>query len=796
MIWLRVVTTHPLQTATLLDDSAAFVDFVDSMREPAWLLREDTSAAYLGPAFREYTGLSEPEDERPAWLRVIHPELRLETEAALRAGLSAAMPFRLSTRVRDHAGEHHTFSLSLVPLRAPGLWLATLTPAEPIVQGVHDAPEPGREVAGPREERRTGSAKLSVSEASYRALANAMPQIVWTSHPDGGLDWINERWREYTGAEADGEAIRRSYVHPDDVESIVASWDAALAAPAVCEFEYRLRRKDGVYRWHLGRVVPFLQDGKLVRWIATATDIDDRKRAEEARRSSEERARLQAEELATLMDAVPAAVVIGYDRECRELRGNRVASEMFRTPLGANLSKTAHDPEATAHMRIMRDGQEIAPDELPVQRAARLGIELRDIEVDLQFPDGACMSILCSAVPLRDASGQARGAIGAFVDVTRLKLAEEALRAADRRKDEFLAVLSHELRNPLAPITTAVELMKLRNGVASEHEIAVIERQARHMVRLVDDLLDISRVARGKVELRRERIELSRVVARAVEVTGVLIEQRHHQLSVEVPQAGLEVDGDEVRLTQVVVNLLTNAARYTKTGGHIQVTATREGERVVLRVRDDGMGIAPELLPHVFEMFVQGARGPDRAEGGLGLGLALVASLTALHGGSVHAASAGPGLGSTFELRLPWLSPCAPTAQEAPLLEASRQAPPKRTILVVDDNEDAADMLSLVLQRAGFEVRVAADPPAALSLVQSWCPEIAILDIGLPVMDGHQLARELRRLLGDRVPTLIALSGYGQAQDHEQSRESGFAHHLTKPVARTKLLAVLAGESE
>ena len=260
---------------------------------------------------------------------------------------------------------------------------------------------------------------------------------------------------------------------------------------------------------------------------------------------------------------------------------------------------------------------EVRPEDLPLQRAAR-GVEVRDYEEEVRFDDGQTIHLYGSAVPLRDPSGAPRGAIGAFVDVTRLKQAEAAMREADRRKDEFLALLSHELRNPLAPILTAAQLMQLRGDVATPLEREVILRQAQHLVRLVDDLLDVSRVARGKVTLTRAPLELASVVAKAVEATAPLLEQRRLQLRLSVPSEGLTVEADEVRLTQVVNNLLTNAARYTSPGGRAEVTAVREGDEVVLRVRDNGMGIEPALLPNVFEMFVQGARGPDRIAGGPG----------------------------------------------------------------------------------------------------------------------------------------------------------------------------------
>jgi signal transduction histidine kinase/ActR/RegA family two-component response regulator len=349
---------------------------------------------------------------------------------------------------------------------------------------------------------------------------------------------------------------------------------------------------------------------------------------------------------------------------------------------------------------------------------------------------------------------------------------------ASRAKDEFLAILGHELRNPLAPIVTALDLMKARGG-APERELAVIERQTRHLVRLVDDLLDVSRIARGMVSLEKETIELVEVVEKAIEMAGPLIEKRTQRLAVDVAP-GLVIHADSTRLAQVIANLLTNAAKYTPAGGSIDVRGERDGADVVVRVRDTGVGIDPAILPNVFDMFVQERQALDRARGGLGLGLTIVKSLVHAHGGSVSAHSAGRGTGSEFAIRLPAARARASTPRiDVPLADADRSG---TRVLVVDDNEDAAMLLADALSRKGFETRIAADAKEAVEVVDSFQPQAAILDIGLPVVDGYELARELRaRPDGDRL-YLIALTGYGQAMDRERALAAGFDQHLVKPV--------------
>jgi signal transduction histidine kinase len=357
--------------------------------------------------------------------------------------------------------------------------------------------------------------------------------------------------------------------------------------------------------------------------------------------------------------------------------------------------------------------------------------------------------------------------------------------AAARSKDEFLALLGHELRNPLSPIVTAMQLMRMRGK--EEPELGIIQRQVSHLVRLVDDLLDISRITRGKIELRRQPVELLSVVLRGLELASPLFEQRRQEVELLVPGSGLLVQGDADRLAQVVANLLTNAGKYSEPGTKIRVQGERSGQLVRLTVRDQGIGIAPEMLGRIFDTFVQQPQSLDRSTGGLGLGLAIVSSLVALHGGTVEARSAGPGHGSEFVIDLPLargveqksssVGPSAPPSSRG----AAAPAAGKR-ILVVDDNQDAAETVAEVLGHLGYEVQVARDGPGALEVARTFKPNVCLLDIGLPVMDGYELARRLREFdLPDDL-RIIAVTGYGQDADRRRSKEAGFNAHLVKPV--------------
>ena len=366
-----------------------------------------------------------------------------------------------------------------------------------------------------------------------------------------------------------------------------------------------------------------------------------------------------------------------------------------------------------------------------------------------------------------------------------------AVEEANRAKDEFLAMLGHELRNPLAPIQSALEIMRLTTAAEISPQHVIIERHMEHVVRLVDDLMDIARITQNKIELERKRLQLGEIVARAVEVAKPLIDRRRHKLTLSVPSEGLPIDGDLTRLTQVVGNLLTNAAKYTPVGGHIELDGYRENDQIVLSVKDDGEGLSDELLPRLFELFTQGQRAADRPEGGLGVGLAIARSLVRIHGGTVSVESAGLGLGTRFVVRVP-ADPTEPASIPPATQERTLSTPQRRRrVLLVDDNVDATVMLEELVQLLGHEVRSAYHPDDALVLLESYTPDLAILDIGLPGMDGYTLATHVREKVGARCQ-MVALTRYGQDSDRERSRLAGFDEHLVKPINATQLRRILA----
>jgi two-component system CheB/CheR fusion protein len=504
--------------------------------------------------------------------------------------------------------------------------------------------------------------------------------------------------------------------------------------------------------------------------------------------SRHEAALLAAEERLQLAITVGDAAT--WDLDLRT--GINIRSDSYYQLLG-------HDPVVARESGQDLWDSVIEPEDRPrVQGEWRRAIKARDLfraEHRLCRADGGRIWVRAAGRFFYDDRGRAIRFVGAFVDVTEEKQAIEQLREADQRKDEFLAMLAHELRNPLAPVRNAVAVLKAKGPPMPELNWArdVIDRQVAQMARLIDDLLDTSRIRSGRIELQRARIELAAVVHGAVEASRPWIDQNEHRLTVEVPDAPVTLDGDFVRLSQVFCNLLNNAARYTPRGGRIALRATREPGFAVVRVQDNGIGIPADMLPRVFDMFTQVDRSIERSRGGLGLGLTLVKQLVELHGGTVEARSGGPGRGCEFTVRLPFAAEVAPALQPAqsglPPVPSGRA----RRVLVVDDNQDAAQSLARLLQLQGHETATANDGLEGLRLAQQFRPDVALLDLGMPRLTGYDVAAAIRREPWGRDVLLVALTGWGQAQDRARSKAVGFDAHLVKPVAPETVLGVVDG---
>jgi signal transduction histidine kinase/CheY-like chemotaxis protein len=434
--------------------------------------------------------------------------------------------------------------------------------------------------------------------------------------------------------------------------------------------------------------------------------------------------------------------------------------------------------------------------------------EFNGEEIVIERPDGTRRTVLAHANPIHDEDGLLAGAVNVLMDITESKQTEVQLRRANeerasqyvqlqelhRRKDEFLATLAHELRNPLAPIQNAVQILRTRGPSDPTLQWArdVIDRQVRQTARLVEDLLDLSRITTGKLQLRRARLELSDVVRAALEISRPVLEAAGHELHIDLRAGAVSVNGDLTRLAQSLANLLNNAAKYTERGGRIFLSTERQGSDAVVTVRDTGIGIPGDMLPQVFDMFAQVNRSLNRSQGGLGIGLNLVKRVAELHGGSVTAQSGGPGKGSTFTLRLPVILEATPEPRPTNGDGLSGACPTSLRILVVDDNRDAAASLGMLLRILGNEVRTGHDGVEAVARAEEFRPDVILLDIGLPKMNGYDAARQIRQQSWGKRMSLIATTGWGQESDRHHSKEAGFDHHLVKPLDLTLLSQTLA----
>ena len=654
--------------------------------------------------------------------------------------------------------------------------------------------------------------------------ADGATSLVWYGAADGTMTRTNPQWQAFTGQawEAFRDAGWLDAVHPDDRDAVRQDWRAALHAPVPFGSAYRLRHHDGSYRHIRSQSAPVFDGDRLAAWVGFIVDATESLASARALKASEERLR----------------VLDDIGRATRKLRAPEDIMAVTTRLLGLYLdvSRCAYaDVEADSdHFTIRSDwAQDGVPSSVGAyslnlfgpQAAADMrsgaGVVVNDVDREVVDETGrhtfhalGVKAIICAGL-VKDGRLVAMMAVHqahprhwtddelhtvtevvdrCWAHIERTRDAA-LLREQDARKDEFIATLAHELRNPLAPIKYAVTLAAREQLPATaQRRLDVIDRQVSLMARLIDDLLDISRINRGLIDLKRERVDLATLVAAAVETTQALIESRQHRVVVKVPSVTLKVD--PARIVQVVGNLLTNAAKYTPQGGLIEVAARVDGDQVVLTVSDNGLGLPAADIGRLFQMFSQLRHTGPHAQGGLGLGLALVRKLVELHGGTVHAASAGLNMGSCFTVALPLrqsgselLQPSLQTV--SPAEPPPPEARPTGRILVVEDNDDGRETLVELIGSLGHAVRSAGTGPDALALAMEWVPDLVLLDLGLPGMNGLQVARALREHHPPERMVLIALTGWGAGSDMERTRAAGFDRHLTKPVEVDLLLQVV-----
>jgi PAS domain S-box-containing protein len=604
------------------------------------------------------------------------------------------------------------------------------------------------------------------------------------------LDGIIRSWNAgaerifgYTAKEAVGQSI--TLIIPPERHHEEAQIQARLKrGESIDHYETVRMAKDGRLLDISITISPMRNAaGNLIGASKIARDISDRKQSEAALRESEERFRRLVELLPVGVYTCDASGAVTYS--------NGQAETLWgRSPI---LNDSVERFCGSFKLYAL-SGEHVPHDQCPMAVALKEGTRFRNREVEIERPDGSRITALVNIDPIHDRDGKVVGAINVFHDISALKEAEQKLRAEDKRKDEFLATLAHELRNPLAPIRNGLQILRMsgQSSGAAGHVHEMMERQVLHMVRLVDDLLELSRISRGKIDLKLESVALGDVINHAVETARPFIDASQHSFELTLPSDQLIVEGDSVRLSQVVANLLNNAAKYTNKGGRIKLALFAAGREAVIAVLDNGIGIPRDMLSRVFDMFAQVENPLRRSQDGLGIGLSLVKSLVQMHGGSVEARSEGLGMGTEVLVRLPLARKPKELSAEPGLSRSSiNPGSSVQRILCVDDNRDSADSLGTMLKFLGADVRVVYDGPSALEAIKICRPSIALLDIGMPGMDGLEVAQKIRDDTANKDMLLIALTGWGNEDDRQRSREAGFDHHLVKPVDLNALQALL-----
>ncbi|WP_439628310.1 PAS domain S-box protein [Gemmata sp.] len=691
--------------------------------------------------------------------------------------------------VSDHewAAREGMVAFAGYPLMAEGraVGVVAMFARRPLSEGVLTELAPVADQIALYVRRKLAEASLRESDEFNRSLMNSSTDCIKVIDLDGRLRHMNAPGLCSMEIDDFGPLCGQPWeaLWPPAAAEEIRRGVASAAAGTPYAFQAFCPTAKGTPRWWEVAVTPVRDtpDGRVVRLLAASRDITARREMEESLRESEAHFRNMADNAPAMLWVTDAAGSCTYrSRRWYEFTGRPAGGDV-----GSGWVDAVHPDEAVATNDRFLDA---AGKHVP------LAIDYR-----LRRYDGEYRWAVDAAFPRFD-GGVFRGFVGCVFDVHDRKLLEDELRViaadlsdADRRKDEFLAILAHELRNPLAPIRNGLQVMRLArgNGEAVEKARSMMERQLGQMVRLVDDLLDMSRINQGKLELRKERVELAAVVNSAVETSRPLVEAGGHDLTVVIPPEPVFVDADPTRLAQVVANLLNNAAKYSERGGHITLTAERRGDEAVVSVKDTGVGIPPDMLPKVFDLFTQVDRSLEKSQGGLGIGLSLVRRLVDMHGGTVEARSDGHGKGSEFVVRVPVVAADRPV--EPPAEDGGAARPSARRILVADDNVDSADSLGQLLELFGNEVRTANDGLAAVAVAGDFRPDLILLDIGMPRLNGYETCRRIREQAWGGTAYIVALTGWGQDDDKRRSKEAGFDHHMVKPVDPAALERLLAG---
>lgn len=727
---------------------------------------------------RVFAGLAGIESNAPALMYLLLPFLLW---AAIRFGPRGATASLATVTLLAMSGVlhgHGPFSSNTPAGNALSLQLFLITTAPPLMF-----------LAALVTEQRRSQEALRGSEARYRAIVEDQTEMICRFLPDGTYTFVNDALCRALRRTAP-ELINHTFgeiLSAQSQATITEVLNSITPAQPVASREHELAIPGQDVRWQHWTTRGFFdENGTVTEYQSVGRDITERKRAEEEHRQLESQRQIERvlraseERFRSLADNAPVLIwmsglrseAVYFNKPWLDFTGRSIEKE-----LGSGWIDSIHPDDRQAVI----DARDAA-----FARRESLAIHFR-----LRRHDAAYRWILDNGIPYFGADGVFSGYVGSCVDITPRKLAEEELEQAARRKDEFLAMLGHELRNPLAPIGMAVEIIRRlppdKGRTASA--LDVIARQVALLTRLVDDLLDVSRITRGKITLLMAPMDLSIVVAQAVETSRPLIDGQGHQLTIRVPTDPVRVRGDAARLSQVISNLLNNAARYTPNGGRIKLTVDLEDSQAIVTVSDNGIGLTADMIERVFDLFAQ-LESRDRAHGGLGIGLTLVKRLVEQHGGKIEARSAGRGRGSEFIVRLPALEVQLEPADLA--THSPTKSSIRRRILVVDDNVDAAETLSQVLKLQEHEVCVAYDGKSALQMAAAMQPEVVFLDLELPHINGIEIARRLRNAESIRPLVLVATTGYGQEADRQRTAEAGFDHHLVKPIDPRVLLAMLA----